>query len=65
MPIQSLKQRAVLKIPSTLFRRIYVLSVGFKIKALKKAFSDVKTKTNSNLAVKVTEISNYSFLTSI
>ena len=48
-----------------LFRRPYGLSVGFKVKTLKKAFSNVKTKTNSNFAAKVTERSNHSFLLSI
>ena len=33
---RSLKRRAILKIPSTVFRRIYALSVGFKMKTLKK-----------------------------
>ena len=33
---RSLKQRAIFKIPSTIFRRIYALSVGFKVKPLGK-----------------------------
>ena len=35
---RSLKWRAILKIPSTIFRRTYALSVGFKRKPLKKRF---------------------------
>ena len=34
---QSLKRRAILKIPSTVFRRTYALSVGFKMKTLRKS----------------------------
>ena len=34
---RSLKRRAILKILSTVFRRIYTLSVGFKIKPLRKS----------------------------
>ena len=34
---QSLKWRAILKIPSTIFRRTYALSVGFKMKPLRKS----------------------------
>ena len=32
-----LKRRAILKVPTTVFRRAYVLSVGFKIKPLRKS----------------------------
>ena len=32
----SLKQRALLKIPGTIFRRIFNLSIGFKVKPLRK-----------------------------
>ena len=38
-------------VPSSIFRRSYALSVGFKMKSLKKVSSCVKTKTNSNSAV--------------
>ena len=40
-------------------RRTYALSVGFKMKPLRKVFSSVKTKTNSNFAVKLAERSNH------
>ena len=33
---RSLKRRATLKISSTIFRRTYVVSVGFKMKTLRK-----------------------------
>ena len=58
----SLKQKAILKIPSAVFRRTCALSVAFKMKPLKKEFSSVKTKTNSNFAVELAEKSNHSFL---
>ena len=45
-----------------MFRRIYALSVGFKIKTLRKGFWNIKTKTNSNFTVKVTERSNHTIL---
>ena len=35
---RSLKQRAILKTPSAVFRIIYALSVGFKMKPLRKSF---------------------------
>ena len=38
---QSLKQRAILKMPSTIFRITYALLVGFKMKPLKKSFFKV------------------------
>ena len=57
----SLKRGAILKIPSAVFRRTHALSIGFKMKSLKKAFSCVKAKTNANFAVKVAERSNHSF----
>ena len=47
------------------FRRLYALSVGFEMKTLKKVFSNVKTKTNSNFAVKVTERSRQSHFSDI
>ena len=64
---RSLKRRAILKIPSTVFRRIYALSAGLKMKPpkKKKAFSSVKTKTNPNFAVRLAERSNDSFSLSI
>ena len=40
------------------FRRTYALSVGFKMKPLKNAFSGVMVKTNLNCALKVAERSN-------
>ena len=62
---RSLKRRAFLKIPSTVFRRIYALSVCFKMKSLKKTFSSVTTKTNPNFAIKLAERSSHSLLLSI
>ena len=47
------------------FSKTYVLSVGFKMKPLKKAFSSVNTKASPNFAVKPAERSNYSLLLSI
>ena len=47
------------------FRRIYALSVGFKMKTLKKAFSNVKTKNQLRLCRKSYWRSNHSFLLSI
>ena len=47
------------------FSKTYVLSVGFKMKPLKKAFSSVNTKASPNFAVKSAERSNYSLLLSI
>ena len=55
----SVKLRAILKIPSTFIRKTYALSVGFKMKPLKKAFFSVKTKPNPNFAVKLAEKSNH------
>ena len=34
---RSLKRRAILKIPSTVFRRTYALSVGYKTKPLRES----------------------------
>ena len=34
---RSLKRRSILKIPSTVFRKAYALSVGFKMKTLRKS----------------------------
>ena len=48
---QSLKRRAILKIPSTVFIRTYALSVGFKMKPLRKSVFLCKTKTISIFAV--------------
>ena len=56
---QSLKQRAILKIPVPFFRRTYALTVGLKMKPLRKAFSSVKTKAYPNFAVKLAERSNH------
>ena len=42
-----------------------VFLLALKWKLLEKAFSNVKTKTNSSFAVKVTERSNHLFLLSI
>ena len=53
----SLKRRAILKTPSTIFRRTHPLSLGFKMKPSvwnEQAFScSVKTKTNTSFALKV------------
>ena len=38
------------------FRRTYALSVGFKMKLLRKVFSCVKAKINSNFAVNLAKI---------
>ena len=54
-----------LRIPINEFRRIYTLSVDFKLKPLKKALSSVKTKANPNFSVKLAERSHNSFLLSI
>ena len=51
--------------PTQILTKIYALSVSFKMKSQEKAFSNVKTKPNSNSAVKVTERRNHSFLLSI
>ena len=56
-----LKRRTFLKIPSIFFGRTYALSAGFKMKSLKKVFSCVKAKTNSNIAVKLTKRGKHSF----
>ena len=53
------------KSPVPFYRITHALSVGIKMKTLKKAFSNVKTKTNLNFAVKLAESSNHSFLLSI
>ena len=39
-----------------LSRRNYVLSVGFKMKPLRKSFSCIKTETNSNFAENLAEM---------
>ena len=59
---RSLKRRAILKIPSTVFRRTYDFSVGFKIKPPGQGFFCVKLKPKSNFAVKVAERSNRWFI---
>ena len=51
----------ILEIPSTVFRRTYALSFGFKMKNRTKKFSWVKTKNNSNFALKHAERSDHSF----
>ena len=43
------------------FRRIYTLSVGFKMEPQERAFSCVKAKTSSNFAVKFSEKNNRLF----
>ena len=61
MPIS--QRRALSKIPGTVFRRTYALSVGVKMKPLRKrALCNVKAKTNPNFAVKLAGRSNQSFL---
>ena len=62
---RSFKRRAVLNIPSTLFRRIYALSVGFKIKTLRKSVFECQDKNQLGLCCKITERSNHSFLLTI
>ena len=52
---RSLKRRAILKIFSSVFRRTYALSVGFKMKTLRKCVFQCQEKTNSSFAVKVTK----------
>ena len=42
-------------------KRTYLLSVGFKIKPVRKRFFCAKTKTNSNFALKPAERSNRPF----
>ena len=54
-----------LKLKLNFFRRIYALYVGFIMKTIKKVFSNVKTRTNSNFAVKVIERDKHSFLLSV
>ena len=60
---RSLTRRAFLKNPSTVsfYRRAYALSIGFKMKRLKKALSCIKTKSNSKFTVKLAVRSNYLF----
>ena len=43
------------------FRRTEALSVGFKMKPLRKSVSSFKTKTSPNLVVKLAGKSNHSF----
>ena len=59
---RSLKRRAIGKIPSTVFRRTYVVSVGLKMKPLRKRVFQCNTKNNPNFAVKLAERSSHSFL---
>ena len=54
-----LKGRAVLKIPATVFRGTYALSVGFKMKPVRITFPCVKTKTNVDFSVKSVERSSH------
>ena len=46
---QLLKRRAILKIPITFFRKIYALSVGFKMNPLRKRFPVLRQKLTQNL----------------
>ena len=55
---RSLKQRAFLKIPSTIFKRTYARSFSLKIKPTKSFFLK---KDNSNFVVKLSKMSNRSF----
>ena len=50
---QSLKRGAILKIPSTVFRRTYALSVGFTIKALRKSVFERRQKPTQGLPKKL------------
>ena len=62
---QSLKWRAILKIPSTIFRRTYALSVSFKMKPLRKSIFLYQEKNQFSFCHKPcwnTEWSNHSFL---
>ena len=52
---RSLKRRAILKIPSKVFQKNPCFLLALKWKLKEKALSNVKTKTNSSFAVKVTE----------
>ena len=60
---RSFKRRIILKILSIVFQKniFKALSVDFKLKPLRKAFSSVKSKTNSKFAVKLAERSKRSF----
>ena len=58
---QSLKQADIFKVLCTVFRGTYALPGGLIMKSLRKAFSCVKAKDNSNFAVKLVERSNRSF----
>ena len=60
---RSLPQTAISKFTCTTFRRTYALSVGFKMKPLRE--NVFLLRTNSNIAVKLPERSNHSFLLSI
>ena len=48
-----------------LFRRIYALPFGFKMKPLRKSIFQCWDKTNPNFVAKLAERSNHSFLLSI
>ena len=63
---RSVIRRAILKIPWYRFLEESMLFLlALKWKLWEKVFSNVKTKINSNFAVKVTERSNHSFLLSV
>ena len=47
-----------------LFRKMYALSVGFKMKPLRKSVSQSQTKPNLNFDRKLAERSNHSLLLS-
>ena len=54
----SLKQRAILKISSTFFKRTYALSAGFKMKPLRKS---IFQKNQLKYCLKLAKRSNHSF----
>ena len=60
MPISQME--GYLKILVSFFKITYALSIGFKMKPLRKRLSGVNTKTNPNFAVKIAGRSNHSFL---
>ena len=62
----SLKRRAILKIPSTVFlEEPFLFLLALKWNLYQKAFFNVKTKTNPNFFVKLAERSNDLFLLSL
>ena len=62
---RSLKQRVILKIPSTIFLEPMLFLLALKWNRWEKASSSAKTKANPNFSVKPVERNNHSFLLSI